>query len=87
MESLCYSANKESEDAYDVSTSLTNCSAGIHVHTRLSQIFPHPWKTMEAETQLRSEVLSACQTLGVFLCKCHVNRYAEQNRLVRAFLV
>ena len=23
MESLCYSANKESEDAYDVSTSLT----------------------------------------------------------------
>ena len=24
MESLCYSANKESEDAYDVSTSLTN---------------------------------------------------------------
>ena len=25
MESLCYSANKESEDAYDVSTSLTGC--------------------------------------------------------------
>ena len=56
-------------------------------YTRLSQSFPHPWKTTEAETQLRGEVLSACQPLGVFLSKCHVNRYAEQNRLVRAFLV
>ena len=31
MESLCYSANEESEDAYDVSTSLTDLEecAGI----------------------------------------------------------
>ena len=27
MESLCFSANKESEDAYDVSTSLTGLSS------------------------------------------------------------
>ena len=36
MESLCYSANKESEDAYGVSTSLTLsrfCAAGICLGT------------------------------------------------------
>ena len=34
MESLCYSANKESEDAYDVSTSLTVSAFSKNCHSR-----------------------------------------------------
>ena len=33
MENLCYSANKESEDAYDVSTSFTGCVDSRRVHS------------------------------------------------------
>ena len=36
MESLCYSVNKESEDAYDVSTSLTSYEPNFMVFSELS---------------------------------------------------
>ena len=73
MESLCYSANKESEDAYDVSTSLTGYEPNFLTFGELSDSsvpfsFTIPSSDQDMDDLTLGEMLTAAHRRQVDYC-------------------
>ena len=64
MESLCYSANKESEDAYDVSTSLTGYEPNLLTFGELNDSSV-PFSFMIPSTDQDVDDVTLCKLLTV----------------------